>query len=67
MKDGQAHSISNFVRNFLFSIFIKDSFLAFSGDRLICLLVVGGSLPKHGRVENGSLLSYVVLVDGTQR
>jgi len=40
---------------------------AFSGDRLICLLVAGGTLPKRGRVENGSLLSYVVLVDGTQR
>jgi hypothetical protein len=28
--------------------------------------VAGGTLPKHGRVENGSLLSYVVLMDGTQ-
>jgi hypothetical protein len=40
---------------------------ASSGDRLIRLLVDGWTLSECGRVENGSLLPYVVLVEGTQR
>jgi hypothetical protein len=33
------------------------------GGRFICLLVIGWSLSECGRVEDGSLLPFVVLVE----
>jgi hypothetical protein len=39
---------------------------AFSGGRFIRLLVDGWSLMECGRVEDGPLLPFVVLVEGTQ-
>jgi hypothetical protein len=39
---------------------------AFSDSRFIRLLVDGWSLPECSRVEDGPLLPYVVLMEGTQ-
>jgi len=39
---------------------------ASSGGRFIRLLVDGWSLSECGRVEDGPLLPFVVLVEGTQ-
>jgi hypothetical protein len=39
---------------------------ASSGGRFIRLLVDGWSLAECGRVEDGPLLPFVVLVEGTQ-
>jgi hypothetical protein len=39
---------------------------ASSGDRFIRLLVDGWLLSECGRVENGPLLPFVVLVEGMQ-
>jgi hypothetical protein len=41
-------------------------YYAFSGGRFISLLVDGWSLSECDRVEDGSLLPFVVPMEGTQ-